>query len=223
MTATRPPASPHPAADPAAPAADPAAPAADPVTPVADAAAPASGPVRTTAAVTEPVTVFLVGMRINRLRSLGAWTSVARAMGPMLTELGRDPSLGMLGAQTYWSGRTVTTLSYWRSFDALEAYAHASDRTHRPAWTEFYRRAGRAAGAVGIFHETFTVAPGSVESLYVDVPAGFGLGGAVGTIPVTGALRTARQRRDAAFPGAGVPRSSAGGSARVGPGRPEAA
>ncbi len=164
-------------------------------------AASSVGPVRTMAAVTEPVTVFLVGMRINRLRSLRSWLPVAQAMGPMLTELGRDRSLGMLGARTYWSGRTVTVVSYWRSFEALEAYAHAGEHTHRPAWTAFYRRAGKAAGAVGIFHETYTVAPGTVESLYVDVPAGFGLGGAVGTVPVTGALRTARQRRDVATEG----------------------
>ena len=49
---------------------------------------------------------------------------------------------------------------------------------------------------MGLFHETFVTEPGAVESLYVDIPAGFGLGGAVGTVPVGGALASARQRRE---------------------------
>jgi len=34
-----------------------------------------------------------------------------------------------------------------------------------------------------------------VESLYVDMPTGFGLGGAVGTKPVTTKTETARERK----------------------------
>jgi hypothetical protein len=153
-------------------------------------------PTRLTADVREPVTVFLIGMRVNRLRSLRAWLPAANAMGPMLRELFAQPELGMLGAKTYWSGRTITLVTYWRSFEHLERYAHAGDHAHRPAWTAFYRRSRAAAGAVGIFHETYTVSPGAIETLYVDMPAGFGLGGAVGAIAVTGATDTARQRRD---------------------------
>ena len=153
-------------------------------------------PQRTMADVTEPVTVFLIGMRINRFRSLRAWLPAANAMGPMLRELFADPEFGMLGAKTYWSGRTITVVSYWRSFEHLERYAHSQANAHRPAWTAFYRRAGGAAGAVGIFHETYTIQPGQAESLYAAVPADFGLGGAVGVVPVTGSLEAARQRRD---------------------------
>lgn len=155
-----------------------------------------TAPARKMADVTEPVTVFLIGMRINRLRSVRAWLPAANAMGPMLRELFTHRELGMLGAKTYWSGRTITLVTYWRSFDHLEAYARATDRAHRPAWTAFYRRSKAAAGAVGIFHETYTVAPGHVESLYVDMPADFGLAGAVGAARVTGATDAARQRRD---------------------------
>jgi hypothetical protein len=153
-------------------------------------------PERTVADVREPVVAFLVGMRINRLRSPRAWMPVAGAMRPMLLELFRDPSHGMLGARTFLSGRTIMVVSYWRSFEALEAYAGARDAKHRPALTAFYQRSRKASGAVGIFHETFLVGPGTAESLYVDVPADFGLGGAVGRVPVTGSLQTARQRRD---------------------------
>lgn len=161
---------------------------------------PGHRPVRRMADVREPVTVFLVGMRINALRRPRAWVPVARAMGPMLTELFRDPELGMLGARTEWSGRTITVISYWRSFDRLEAYARSTDHVHRSAWTAFYKRAAAARGAVGLFHETYTMQPGQVESLYVDMPDGFGLGGAVGSAAVSGAMSAARGRLE------GVPR-----------------
>jgi hypothetical protein len=153
-------------------------------------------PRRTMADVREPITVFLIGMRINRLRSLRAWLPATNAMGPMFRELLAQPELGMLGAKTYWSGRHITLVTYWRSFEDLERYARSDDHAHRPAWTAFYRRSRAAAGVVGIWHETYTVAPGAAESLYVNMPAGFGLGGAIGTIPVTGALDAARRRRD---------------------------
>ncbi len=158
---------------------------------------PAAQPtVRLMADVDAPVVVFLVGMRINRLRSLRGWLPAARAMGPMLSELSTQPELGLLGARTFLSGRTIMVVSYWRSFEALEQYARSDGAAHRPAWTAFYRRSKAAAGAVGLFHETYVTEPGAVESLYVDIPAGFGLGGAVGTVPVGGSHASARQRRE---------------------------
>ena len=151
-------------------------------------------PDRRMADVHEPVTVFLVGMRINSLRRIRAWLPVARGMAPMLRELFQNPDLGMLGARTTWGGRTITVITYWRSFDHLERYARSTERAHRPAWTAFYRRAGAAAGAVGLFHETYTVQPGQAESLYVDMPDGFGLGGALGSVPIAGSRDAARRR-----------------------------
>jgi hypothetical protein len=38
-------------------------------------------------------------------------------------------------------------------------------------------------------------ARGEVESLYVDMPADFGLGGAVGSVPVSSHSESARQRK----------------------------
>jgi hypothetical protein len=93
------------------------------------------------------------------------------------------------------AGRTITVIQYWKSFEALEAYASQGDRKHRPAWTAFYKRSTRGTGAVGIFHETYVVRPGEVESLYVDMPADFGLGGAVGTAQVGVRTESARQRK----------------------------
>jgi hypothetical protein len=144
--------------------------------------------------VREPVTVFLVGMRINALRRPRDWLPVIRAMGPMITELFRQPELGLLGARSAWSGRTFTVITYWRSFEHLEAYARSDGHAHRPAWTAFYRRARASDGAVGLYHETYVARPGTAESLYVDMPQGFGLGGAVGSVPIPRTLDGARDR-----------------------------
>jgi hypothetical protein len=46
---------------------------------------------------------------------------------------------------------------------------------------------------VGIWHETYTVAPGQYESIYVNMPR-FGLGNAAPFEPVTGRLDGARSR-----------------------------
>ena len=38
-----------------------------------------------------PITVFIIGMRINKFRCIDKWLSVARAMGPMIAELSAQP------------------------------------------------------------------------------------------------------------------------------------
>jgi hypothetical protein len=113
----------------------------------------------------------------------------------MIVELYKNPELGFLSARTEMAGRTITVIQYWKSFEALEAYAANAERKHRPAWTAFYKRATSGTGAVGIFHETYIVRPGEVETLYADMPADFGLGGAVGAKPVTPKTETARERK----------------------------
>ena len=149
-------------------------------------------PGRYTALSGEPFVVFLIGFRVNRWLALREWTRVAAAMPPMIAELRRDPALGLLHAQyfVYWRG--VGVVQYWRSFEQLHAYAHARDARHLPAWAEFNRRIG-GDGSVGIWHETYTVASGQHESIYVNMPR-FGLGGAVEHVPVTGKLESARSR-----------------------------
>ena len=139
--------------------------------------------------------LFLIGMRINTLWRVWEWFPAFLAMPTMIVELYKNPELGFLRARTEMAGRTITVIQYWKSFEALEAYASMSDRKHRPAWTAFYKRATSGTGAVGIFHETYIVRPGEVESLYVDMPTGFGLGGVVGVTSVTPKTETARERK----------------------------
>jgi hypothetical protein len=140
----------------------------------------------------EPFVVFLIGMRVNKFWALSKWTRVAQAMGPMLAELKRDPSLGLLHAEVFLYWRGVATVQYWRSFEQLHAYAHARNAAHLPAWAEFNRRIG-GNGAVGIWHETYTVAPGQYESIYANMTR-FGLGAAVEHVPAAGRMDSARSR-----------------------------
>ena len=63
--------------------------------------------------------VFLIGIRINKPWKLHKWLPVFFAMPRMLKELGARPDSGFLGSES--AGFTV--VQYWRSFEALEAYA----------------------------------------------------------------------------------------------------
>jgi hypothetical protein len=154
---------------------------------------PAIVPARVTAAHDGPLVVFLIGMRINRLWRVDKWLPVARAMGPMIAELSRDPDSGFLGAEYALSGlRTVLLVQYRRDFDSLEAYARARDRRHWPAWTAFNKAIG-TDGTVGIFHETYAVNGAGHETVYVNMPP-FGLGKVAGTRPATGSRAEARSR-----------------------------
>ena len=99
----------------------------------------------------------------------------------MLAELSRDPESGLLGYRLLLGAGGPTVVQYWSSAEKLSAYASAPDQQHRPAWTAFNRRARKAPGAVGIWHETFPVE--RAESIYVAVPP-MGLAAATGSVPV---------------------------------------
>lgn len=137
--------------------------------------------------------VFLIGMRINRPWKVWKWWPVAMAMPRMLRELYRQPELGLLHARTWAGFPDVMVVQYWRSFDALEAYARDGEAAHLPAWRAFQRAIG-SNGDVGIWHETYVVRTGDHESVYVNMPA-FGLGRAGRLVDANGARQAARGRR----------------------------
>ena len=141
--------------------------------------------------------VFLIGMRINRPRRIRQWLPVATAMPRMLRELAAHPDLGLLAHRTYVSGRTVLTVQYWRSAEDLDRYARARDHAHLPAWREFNRRV-RDNGDVGIFHETYVL--DRHETVYVNMPADFGLGGATSLMPLASRGQRAAHRLDPSVP-----------------------
>ena len=140
------------------------------------------------------VVLFLVGMRINRLRAVRQWLPVLLAMRPMLRELAARPELGLLSFQVFRSGRTFLVVQYWRDFDALNAWARAGDEPHLPAWRA-YNRAARASDAVGVFHETYTVGTDGWETIYVNMPV-VGLAHATRHAPIARRGQAAAHRLD---------------------------
>ena len=136
--------------------------------------------------------VFLIGARINRPWKVWKWWPVATAMPRMLAELARQPELGLLHARNMFSFPDAMVVQYWKSFEALEAYAKARDKAHLPAWQAFNKAVG-SNGDVGIWHETYIVEPGKYETIYNNMPP-FGLGLAGRLVDAVGARQAARQR-----------------------------
>lgn len=138
---------------------------------------------RMSARIEGPFVVFLIGARINKPWRVRDWWRVARAMGPMMRELLRRPELGLLAQQSWWSLRGPLLVQYWRSAEHLERFANDASLPHRQAWLDFYRYVDTSAGAVGIWHESYTVRPGGYEVAYVGMPR-FGLAEAGEHLPL---------------------------------------
>jgi hypothetical protein len=147
-------------------------------------------PKRMCAQIDGSFVVFLIGMRINKPWKIHKWLPVFLAMPRMLNELSRHPESGLLGVQSLGFS---TLVQYWRSFDALEAYARSTDREHWPAWVAFNKRLGRSRDDVGIWHETYRVAAGEYEAIYSGMPP-HGLGSVARLVPVRERFETARER-----------------------------
>ncbi|TMI78137.1 MAG: DUF4188 domain-containing protein [Bacteroidetes bacterium] len=135
--------------------------------------------------------VFLIGMRINYFWKFHKWIPVAKAMPKMLKELSQKPESGFLGFQLF-GGIPPVIVQYWRSFEALEAYAKDPTGLHYPAWKEFNTKI-KSNGDVGIWHETFKVKSGEYECIYNNMPK-YGLGKIGEMVPAIGRKEYAAQR-----------------------------
>ncbi len=136
--------------------------------------------------------VFLIGMRVNQLWAVHKWLPAARAMPRMLRELFAKPELGLLHAQYFVTWRNVMVMQYWRSYDQLHTYAHDRDKQHLPAWVAF-NQATRGNEAVGVYHESYLMTPGTYETIYVNMPL-FGLAKAGVAVPAVGSMQNAATR-----------------------------
>ena len=144
---------------------------------------------RMTAQIDGEFVVFLIGMRINKPWKIHKWLPVFLAMPRMLRELRAHKESGFLGSMS--AGMMI--VQYWRSFEHLERYARSRDHQHWPAWVAFNKRMAASRGDVGIWHETYSVAPGKYEVIYSGTPP-MGLGAASTLVPATGRKDTARDR-----------------------------
>jgi hypothetical protein len=148
-------------------------------------------PGRVSAEIEGDFVVFLIGMRINKLWKVHKWLPVLLAMPRMIKELKNKPAAetGFLGH--IFAPRVI--VQYWRSFDALEAYARSQDALHWPEWLAFNKRMAKSRGDVGIWHETYLVRAGEYESIYSGMPP-IGLGEFATLVPSAGRKDTARGR-----------------------------
>jgi hypothetical protein len=140
----------------------------------------------------EPFVVFLIGMRIHSLWRVWEWLPVFLAMPRMLRELTRAD--GLLGSRTKPGLRNWMVVQYWRSFEDLEAYAIDPDAEHRPAWRRYDDELADS-GAVGIWHETYLIAPDGYETVYNNMPD-HGLGEVGRLVPASGRRARAGSRLD---------------------------
>ncbi|WP_096435179.1 DUF4188 domain-containing protein [Alteribacter populi] len=138
----------------------------------------------------EDFIVFVIGMRINKWRSVTKWWPVLNAMPPMIKELYSNKDHGFLSLETTVNFRTIKMVQYWRTLEDLLAYAHGAKHLH--AWKSFNTKVGNNE-AVGIFHETYAMTPEKYESLYANMPV-YGLAKAIGIQPVTSNTNSAEDR-----------------------------
>lgn len=152
----------------------------------------AKAPSRTTAILDGEYVVFLVGLRVNTLWRPDKWFSALRAGATMDRSLRGDPGSGMLDSRLVFGARGPMFIQIWRSFADLERFARDADGLHDRAWKRFYKLVGRS-GAVGLWHETYQVAPGRYEAMYVNMPR-WGLMNAGEPAPASRRGETARER-----------------------------
>ena len=132
--------------------------------------------------------VFLIGARINKWWLLPLALPILAKMRKMQLELLADPDSGLLGFQSL-GGADV---QYWRSIEDLMVYAEARNREHKPAAKKFYQKLFKNQ-AVGVWHETYVVASGQYENMYINMPA-FGLGKVLPLLEAKDQLATAQGR-----------------------------
>jgi hypothetical protein len=153
-------------------------------------------PGRWTAELDGDFVVFLIGAAVHDPGVAAEVGGLLMAMGDMLDELEADPSKGLLGYTRHGDPAQGVLVQYWRSFEALEAYARNPDARHAPVWRAWNRLGSDERGGAGIWHETFTVSSGRYEAIYQNMPV-MGLQKAGRPITVTEARDSARARLSA--------------------------
>lgn len=149
-------------------------------------------PGRYTARSEDDFVLFRIGMRFNGLRGLRAALQTFTKMPAMLAEQHARPEIGMLSSSFAIAWPVLQMTQFWRSFDDLERYAKAPQNTHSGAW-RWFNKLGPASEGTGVWHETYRIAPGSFEAIYVNMPR-YGLAAAVDHLPVVAATSCARDR-----------------------------
>lgn len=143
----------------------------------------------TTKPVPPGTVLFLIGMRVRKPWQLISWLRTAFEMPRMLAYLEKNPDAGLLAWDAYL-GRSALVVCYWKDAESLRNFAANPQAPHAGPWRWFNKRV-LGSRAVGIWHETYVI--GEHEAIYGDMPR-FGLARAIGSAPIDGHNRTAKQR-----------------------------
>jgi hypothetical protein len=123
---------------------------------------------------------------------------VARLARQVERHLAASKPPGLLSSERFAMGRGhVGWWQYWDGFDRLEAWARQTP--HSEWWRTALDRI-RRRDDVGLYHETFLVRPGDLESLAINAPgvglSAFGVVGEPVGLATTGRDRLGRRKVD---------------------------
>jgi hypothetical protein len=136
--------------------------------------------------------MYVFGMRINKPLQVSLWMHVVKYAFQMRTWLRNNPQAGMLRIERAIVHGCPAMVTYWRSFEDLEAFARDRENIHMDGW-HWYNTKAHQTGAVGMWHEMYQVRAGATAGIYAHLPR-IGLAAIGEHRPVGSTLRTAAQR-----------------------------
>lgn len=150
---------------------------------------------RVTTIIEDDFVILIIGMSINKLWKIHHWIPIVFSMFKMISEQKKQKDIGLLATEHKLIGNPTVFVQYWKSYEALEAYASDSTKVHLPAWVNYNKKV-RDSEDIGIYHEIYKIKATDYECVYVNMPR-FGLGKFGELIPATGRLNRSKDRMDA--------------------------
>lgn len=132
--------------------------------------------------------VIYLGMRVRSLRGMRTLRAIR---DPIRQSAAARPDGLLRHEPLIYSLRPLHLgmRQYWRDFDTLQNWSRSLP--HKRWWDTFIRD----TGGTGFWHEAYFMR-GGMEAVYVEMPEPLGLGTFAPELPATGALLTARRRRE---------------------------
>jgi Domain of unknown function (DUF4188) len=125
---------------------------------------------RVVASLSEPIEelcLIRVGLVIRKVRAFPFAVKMTHAIDRSALQA-RISGSGLLKSERFrFNWNHFGVLQYWSSFEALEEWSHRPP--HSDWWREALERM-RKKGDFGIYHETFLVPRGGIESIYLNSP-----------------------------------------------------
>jgi hypothetical protein len=147
---------------------------------------------RYTAEMADPVILFAIGMRVNRLLAVHRWLLPTFNTLRLWIHLKTSPPEGYLYGYLYLYWRGIGMMQYWKNFDSLEAFAHDMNQPHLKSWRQLAVQT-ESDRTFGYWHETYEIEPDKTEAIYGSMPV-FGLAAASNHVELKAKENSARGR-----------------------------